>query len=210
MNRKIVLTLLIVTGTIAALFAATGRSTVFRSGSTHASAPGVIPRLDTTPAPGQAAVAHLAQVVDGQPWSITSFTNDRGQLCGGEKIPQAAADGGGQGLSCWQPQTMFDASPLVYQVGAVLISPTAGYNVWVWGIVSPKVARVALQLANCTILSLPLDTSHVFFHVFGTGAIRANIGPWKLIGYDAAGRTIATAPTQLRAIALPAAPKNCS
>lgn len=179
----------------------------FGVGSPAASAAGpAYQRMDTTPAPGSAKLSHAAQVVDGQPWSLTSFTNTDGQLCAGEKVPNDGGDGG-QGLACRDQATLFANGPLVYFVGARQLPGDLAHwaNAWVWGFASPQVARLDLQLTNCNTVPVTIDSQGLFFHVLDRGSIRGGVGPQALLAYGADGTLLAKQATPLTAPGSPQA-----
>jgi hypothetical protein len=167
-----------------------GRSTAHAGGATVAST------QDTKPAPGQLLKAHDPQVVDSQPWQVTSFTNTNGQICAGVRVPNDGGDGG-QELSCRDKATLFDNGPLVYFAGTRSL-PGGGprwANAWVWGFASPAVARLALQYTDCSTEDLSIDADRIFFsHVVGNAALR-RVAPQNLIAYASNGSTLATEPT---------------
>lgn len=163
-------------------------------------------RMNVTPAAGVARQTHLRQIVDGQAWSLTSFTNQVGQTCAGEKVPNDGGDGG-QGLACRDRSTLFANSPLVYFVGARQLpgDSTRWANAWVWGWASPQVSRLELQLNNCTAIPLAVDDQGLFFKVFGSATIHSGLGPQQLIAYNAAGAVIDSQPTPVSAPSSPRA-----
>ncbi len=147
---------------------------------------------NTTPALGARVREHFPTFVDGGRWSLRSFENQIGEVCAGENHP-----GGGQGLACRDPETMFADRPLVYFSGKQRLSPdTASWdNAWVWGWTSPDVARLELRLSNCTRLPLAINNERLFFHVIGKGLLLQGVTPAQIIAYNALGEQLAVEPT---------------
>jgi hypothetical protein len=199
MRKKIVV--FAVVGTVIAL--AVGVSRYFAS-SARAVSP-TYSRMNTALARGESPQTRLRQVVDGAPWSLTTFTNEVGQVCAGEKVPNDGADGG-QGLACRDKATLFDDGPLVYFVGARQLpgNVTRWANVWVWGWASPQVSRVELQLNNCAVVPLKVENG-LFFEVFGSATVRSGLGPQQLIAYGPNGAVIDIKPTPVSAPSSPRA-----
>lgn len=178
-----------------------------RGGSATSADPGYpVAPLNITPAAGQIRQTHAARVVDGQSWSLTSFTNERGQICAGEKVPNDGGEGG-QGLTCRNPETLFSNGPLVYFVGARQLPGQLKRwaNAWVWGWAGPNVARLELQMTDCSAIPLAIDGNRLFFHVFGGGTIARSVGPQELIAYGADGKVVDSKPTPLSAPSSPQA-----
>ena len=202
MNRLVV----VVTGAVAAAvaFLAIGHSNTPSAGArSNAGTPSLAALsqaaphlLDTTLAAGTASLTHHRQNVDGQAWSVTSFTNELGQVCAGERVPNDGGEGG-QGLTCRDPQSLYSDGPLVYFVGTrQLPGHLASWdNAWVWGWASPVVSRLDLQLTDCTVIPLGIDASRIFLHVLGSATLSARIGPNALLAYDASDHLLAREPT---------------
>jgi hypothetical protein len=134
-------------------------------------------------------------IIDGRQWSIVTFTNELGEICAGERIPHP--DGPqGQGLTCRDPQTLFNGSPLVYFTGGIRSSPQSPSfdNTWVWGWASPDISRLTLQLTSCRQIPLVPDSDHIFFHVFSRSEVSHGIGPSRLLAYGATGNALEAAP----------------
>jgi hypothetical protein len=149
-------------------------------------------RLDITPQAGTSIRSEHGQTVDGQPWSLTAFTNSQNQVCAGQLVPNDAGDGG-QALTCRDPQTMFANTPLVAFSGARATHATIGKgwtNSWVFGWASPAVASVNLRLTNCSVIQLPLSADHTFLQVFSRGQLASGVAAQTLTALDSAGRTI--------------------
>jgi hypothetical protein len=199
--------ILVVAG-LAATIAAALFLLVTHSSSPPAQAAFIAKRMDTRLATGGVPQVHAREVVDGQPWSVKSFTNPEGQICAGETVPNDGGEGG-QGLTCRDPNSMFSNGPLVYFVGSrQLPGPShlkAWDNVWIWGWAAGQVATVDLQLTNCRAIRLPIDSGRIFFHVFGAETIHGGLGPQNLIARAADGTVLETAQTPLDPASTPQA-----
>lgn len=163
-------------------------------------------RMNTTPPAGEHRRTHAQQAVDGQPWSIMSFTNEDGQICAGETVPDNGGDGG-QGLTCRDKATLFSNGPLVYFAGARQLptDPTRWANIWVWGWAAPQIGRIELQLTNCATVPVSIDSDRIFLRVFGAGMIHSGIAPQQLIAYDQTGVVLESKPVPVEAPSSPRA-----
>lgn len=186
MRRKIIISLF-VTG-VTALVSFEALAWAGSAGSASAPPPDAV---DTTLGPGQTYHAHLQQIVDGQQWQLTTFTNEYGQLCAGEKVPNDGGDGG-QGATCRNPNTLLANGQLFFSVGARTVSSqnTQWSNVWVWGWTAPTVAELDLQLSDCSTVPLQIDSDHMFFKVLGANVTHAGVLPNRLVAYDASGAVL--------------------
>lgn len=156
-------------------------------------------RLDTTPAQGEIRHDHFTQRVDSKTWSLTSFTNERGELCAGEKVSDAAGEQA-QGLTCRNPSTLFVRGAVLLFVGSQR-SPQSGPhwdNIWVWGWAAPTVARLELEFSDCHRIPLPIDRTRLFFHVIPAGLIRSNVTPTRLVGYDSSNALVSDRAIKLK------------
>jgi hypothetical protein len=149
-------------------------------------------RLDTTPAPGAAVSSHALQNVGGAQWSLTSFTNQLGQVCAGEKIPNDEGDGG-QALTCRDPRTLFTNGPLVTFAGSRQSSSDLLHweNAWVWGWAAPSVAKVTLLLTSCAEVNVPIVEGGLYFIVLPSAELRAGVGPQQVVASSAGGEVLA-------------------
>jgi hypothetical protein len=149
-------------------------------------------QLDVSPRTGTSIRSEHAQTIDGQSWSLTSFTNSQNQVCAGELVPNDAGDGG-QGLTCRDPGAMFATAPILAFFGARVTPATLGKgwaNSWVWGWASSAVASVTLRLTDCTVVQLPLAIDHTFFQVFSRGQLASGVGAQTLSAFNSAGQMI--------------------
>lgn len=142
------------------------------------------------PALGHNRADHFVQTLaDGQ-WSLTSFTNDLGEVCSGITVP-----GHGLGVGCIDAAAEFSASPLVVHAGS---SQSPGgdsrrwHNYWVWGHAQTSVVnKLQLTLTDCTRVPLPMDGGY-FLYVFSPSQIDQNVGPQSVTALAADGSAITT------------------
>jgi hypothetical protein len=158
------------------------------SGKTGASAPPSFGNADT--APSTPIVNHVPTTLAGKTWSITTYSNARGELCSGEKVP-----GGGQAIGCQAPAERFAHGPAWVQVGASQ-NPggdlTQWDNAWVWGFASPAVASMKLVLTDCSARPITPDADGVFLVVFGDSDLHTGLWPYRLDVYGVSGKLLQT------------------
>jgi hypothetical protein len=159
-------------------------------GSTSEHPPPVLPPPpDLRPAPGAPIVVPRPAHAPGEGWMVKTWQNRDGQTCFAEVIA-----GGGQGMSCLDPQEIFSKNAIHPEVG----SRQTGHNItqwdnaWVWGFAEKPITHVHLVLRDCTIRDLPVDVGGVFLDVEGPDTLHAGAWPYKLIGLDADGTVVAT------------------
>jgi hypothetical protein len=160
-------------------------------GSTSDRPPPVLPPPpDLRPAPGAPIVVHRPAHAPDEGWMVKTWQNRDGQTCFAEVI-----SGGGQGMSCLDPQKIFSKNAIHPEVGSRQTGHdiTQWDNAWVWGFAERPITHVQLVLRDCTIRDLPVDAGGVFEDVEGPDTLHAGAWPYKLIGLDEAGTIIATA-----------------
>jgi hypothetical protein len=147
------------------------------------------PPPDLRPAPGAPVVVHRPAHAPGEGWMVRTWQNRDGQTCFAEVIA-----GGGQGMSCLDPQKIFAKNAIHPEVGARQTEGdiTQWDNAWVWGFAEKPITHVQLVLRDCTIRDLPVDAGGVFDDVEGPDTLHAGAWPYRLIGLDETGTIIAT------------------
>jgi hypothetical protein len=176
-----------------ALLVAVGVSTgliVANRGSTSDRPPPVLPPPpDLRPAPGAPIVVHQPAHAPGEGWMVKTWQNRDGQTCFAEVIA-----GGGQGMSCLDPQKIFSKNAIHPEVGSRQTGDdiTQWDDAWIWGFAEKPITHVQLVLRDCTIRDLPVDSGGVFLDVEGPDTLHAGAWPYKLIGLDTGGTIIAT------------------
>jgi hypothetical protein len=178
----------------AALVVALGVTTgliLANRGSTSERPPPVLPPPpDLRPAPGARVALHRPIHAPGEGWMVKTWANREGQTCFAEVIP-----GEGQGMSCLDPQKIFSTNAIHPEVGSRQNGHnlTQWDNAWVWGFAEKPITHIQLVLRDCAIRDLPVDADGVFLDVEGPDTLHAGAWPYKLIGLDEAGTTVATA-----------------
>lgn len=141
------------------------------------------------PAPGTKPETLLTQSVEGESWSLRSFTNAAGELCFGEKVP-----GEGQGITCATIDQYLGESKLYVGVGARQRSGgdlTEWDNSWILGLAAPEIDRLELVLTDCSRQPVMMGESGLFLYVMGSGLLHSDVWPDTIIGYDASGNVVA-------------------
>jgi hypothetical protein len=204
-----------------ALLAAVGVMTgliLANRGSTSDRPPPVLPPPpDLRPAPGAPIVVHRPAHAPGEGWMVKTWQNRDGQTCFAEVIA-----GGGQGMSCLDPQKIFSKRAIHFYVGSRQTEGdfTHWDNAWVWGFAQEPITHVQLVLRDCTVRDLPVDADRVFEDVEGPDTLHAGAWPYKLIGVDGAGTVVATeevpfgppetAQARAQGITAPPVPAHCA
>jgi hypothetical protein len=146
-----------------------------------------------TPQAGETLHGPPPQVVDGQQWSVKTFTNEDGLTCASEIVPNDNGEGG-TGSTCFAPESMFDSGPIRLYVGmrSHLSNRKAWSNIWLWGWVAPEVSALRIELANCARIPLTINQNRMFFRVFGTQQIQTKAFAQNLIAYRQDSSVVAT------------------
>lgn len=136
---------------------------------------------ENTPASAVSTVA--SQVVNGQTWSLSSFTNRNGRVCLRENVPPGAGADSDGGTACADPNGLFTLGSLHLETDLRTAPSDSGRwsSVWVYGWSASGVTTLVAQMRDCS--TVPMEVaSGVFSRVFGTGDV-----PQRLIAYRADG-----------------------
>jgi hypothetical protein len=147
-----------------------------------------LPPGEVDTAPATPVVTHVPRTISGKTWSITTYSNARGDLCAGEKLPD-----GGQGVGCQPASELFERAPVWLQVGASQRPGddlTQWNNAWVWGFASASVRSLNLVMTDCSERALVADSDGVFLAVFGDTELQGGIWPYRLDAYGASGKLL--------------------
>jgi hypothetical protein len=144
------------------------------------------------PATGTAATAHAAQMVDGQRWSVSIFTNELGEHCINDVPPTASPSEDGGALNCLKPDALFANAPIFWSVGARQQpgQPLSWSAVWIYGQAATSIARVTVESTTCVEHDLPLDEAGVFLGVVTRAALAAGAWPLRIRAYDKTGTQV--------------------
>lgn len=139
------------------------------------------------PAAGAAPTFHAITVVDGKEWRIKTYENAAGQLC----LFQGAS-GEGEGGTCLDRNSIFSAGPVRAYYGSSQNpgNTTRWDRAWVFGLASPRVAKLELVLTNCATIPLHVDAAGIFQHVLPASLLHTGVLPAKLVARDATGATL--------------------
>jgi hypothetical protein len=203
LTRKRRIVALVVTLGLVALGSAVGAIAVAGSGTPA-------PPSDTHPRAGQTPALRASQIVSGQQWSLSTFTNSQGDTCASVVVPADLGEGG-TGVTCVIPGLMYKGGALRVDGGGRTApsTPTHWANAWVFGWAAPSIDQVKLQLRNCAEIRLPISKARTFFHVFGANAAAL---PQRVYAYDSNGSITDTQVVRLPEVpkAPLAAPNSCS
>jgi hypothetical protein len=176
-----------------------------------ASEPSLTPSGDVT--------TNAATSFEGGTWSVTSYTNEIGETCIGERLA-----GGGQGLGCYTAAELFAHGPVFFTSGGRQTSgmdDKSRWDVgWVWGLAAPDVSSVRIVSTDCTSRRAILGTGRIFLFLANRSALYGGAWPYKLIAEDTTGSTLYEAlinfappmpssPHQLSSLPIPK-PEGCS
>jgi hypothetical protein len=155
---------------------------------------GPAPPAAMQPAAGTAPTLHARTVVDGKEWRIKTYENAAGELC----LFQGAS-GEGEGGTCLDRNSIFRAGPVRVYYGSSQNpgNTTTWDRAWVFGLASPRVAKLELVLTNCAAVPLQADAAGVFQHVFPATLLHAGVLPTKLVARDATGTILSSESVKL-------------
>jgi hypothetical protein len=141
------------------------------------------------PAAGVSPTIHARSLADGKEWRVKTYENSAGQLC----LFQGAS-GEGEGGTCLDRRSIFSAGPVrVYYGSSQNPGNTATWDrAWVWGVASPRIAKLELVLTNCAVVPLHADASGIFQHVLPARLLHSGALPAKLVARDADGATLSS------------------
>lgn len=150
--------------------------------------------FDLEPASDPQAAVHARVVVDGKEWRVRTYRNREGQLC----LFQGAA-GAGEGGTCLDTDSLFARGPLVlyYGSGQDEGNLASWDRAWVWGIASPRVAKLGLTLTDCTVLPLRPDDAGIFQHASSAAELHQGLLPARVTARDAADKVVFDEPVRL-------------
>jgi hypothetical protein len=133
------------------------------------------PTPPAIPVPATAVVDHGATLVDGAQWRLSTFTAADGRLCVQEHVLAGVGEG------CFDPSKLFNEGPIALSYGSTVApgNPQSLAHVWLWGFVSPSVARLQIVTAACARKAVAVDDDHVFFTVLGAGG-RFDAASWPI------------------------------
>lgn len=164
-------------------------------GSTSAPPPPVpVPPQDIRPAPNADITFHRPGHAPAGGWAFKTYKNRAGETCAAEVLA-----GGGEGVSCYPPGTLFRKTPLMAFLGSRQNEGdfTQWDNAWVWGFAEKPIAHVQLVLTDCTIRELPVDADGVYADVEGPETLHAGAWPYKVVGLTVGDHVIATTEVRL-------------
>ena len=197
MKRSVLVLLLVAAGVVAAIFGATRALS-----GTHGAEPTAM-----EPARGVSPTFHARAVVDGKEWRVKTYENSAGQLC----LFQGAS-GEGEGGTCLDRRSIFSAGPVRVYYGSSQNpgNTTTWDRAWIWGVASPRVAKLEVVLTNCAVIPLHADASGIFQHVLPARLLHTGVLPAKLVARDADGAPLSSESIALEPT-LPSAPTaSCS
>jgi hypothetical protein len=141
------------------------------------------------PAPGASPTFHARAVVDGKEWRVKTYENSAGQLC----LFQGAS-GEGEGGTCLDRRSIFSAGPVRLYYGSSQNpgNTTTWDRAWVWGVASPRVAKLELVLTNCAVIPLHTDAAGIFQHVLPARLLHTGALPAKLVARGADGAPLSS------------------
>jgi hypothetical protein len=126
---------------------------------------------------------HAATVVDGSTWSVRSHSDPQGARCAFLQIP-----GGGQGGTCFRQEHLVDRELAVISGSSQREGNLRTWDAaWVWGLAKPRVRKVELQMTNCDVIDVPVDSAGIFLHVVPADLLAARVWPHRLIARDDLG-----------------------
>ena len=142
-----------------------------------------------TLAPGTKEKTHPSPRVDGQTWSLRSYTNVRGEKCLSQDVPGELV-----GTGCIAVEKLF-ARGLLYVLPGARQDPNSSLtewsNQWVYGIAHRAVTKLTLVNMDCSSEDLTLDSDGAFNYVAGREKLEKGAVPYKLIARGATGTILA-------------------
>jgi len=140
------------------------------------------PLMSAESTPAGAISTVESQVIGGQTWSLSTFTNKNGRVCLRQNIPPTAGAEHG-GTACADPETLFATGAIHLETDMETAPNNRGEwsNVWVYGWSASGVTDLVAQLRDCTTVPVRI-ASGVFSHVFPPGHL-----PQRLIAYQVDG-----------------------
>jgi hypothetical protein len=130
--------------------------------------------------------------VGGEQWTLGTFKNTSNQLCLEGQLP-----GVGLSRSCLDPTTLFaEGRDIIAMPGASQISSPAPQlhwsKVWIYGFVSPAVARLTLVSLDCSEVEVPFDEGGAFLHVVAPADVARGVLPYKMVAQASDGSDVET------------------
>lgn len=139
-------------------------------------------------APDSSPVAHGRTLLANRVWSITTYRNRRGDLCGGVALPAE-----GQGSSCYDRKTLFRDGPVWAAWGGR--QPEGGDLtrwdvVWIEGFAAPSVRNLELIATDCSRTPIAVDRDGVFLHLIPGQRLDSGEWPYELVAYGTDGKAL--------------------
>lgn len=141
------------------------------------------------PAEGATEVEHGAVVVDGQEWLLTTYMSRLGELCAAQTVP-----GEGQGVTCFEPESVLLGQQLRTFVGARQESGgddlTQWDHIWIWGFVASKISTIEILMTDCSKQTVASDSSGIFLFVTPRATVHDSKWPYLLRALDPLGNVV--------------------
>lgn len=140
--------------------------------------------------PGAPVQSRAAVTVDGERWTLGTYSNAAKQFCAERRMP-----GVGVGRGCVDTDVLFaDGRELVALPGGsqadVPTPQTRWDKMWIYGFVSPKVATLHLVTTDCSEREVAFDSEGAFLHVVPRQDIARGIVPWRMLARASDGSLI--------------------
>jgi hypothetical protein len=151
-------------------------------------------RPELAPA-GQARLESIHVHADDRDWSLTTYSNSKGEQCFMEAIPND-----GRAYRCVGRKALFGDGPLAVEWGSRQDSAANLKRwdaAWVRGFSTSPVSSVKVVATDCSSTPVRLNEDGAFFVVFGKRAMHAGPWPYLVRGLDANGTVVASRRVEL-------------